>query len=69
MLNKYKKWGIITVVVLLLTTFITNSSLAVPPEDPGCDPSDPTCPIDGGVSILLAVGVGLGAKKAFKKEN
>ncbi|MEP6627711.1 MAG: hypothetical protein ABJA32_06990 [Ginsengibacter sp.] len=35
--------------------------------DPGCDPQDtsPTCicPIDGGLSALIAVGVGYGIKK------
>lgn len=33
---------------------------------PGCDPFDPACPIDGGLSFLLAAGVGLAARKAFK---
>ncbi len=36
--------------------------------DPGCDPLDPSCPIDGGLSILLAVGVGLGAKRTLKNK-
>ncbi|MEP6949788.1 MAG: hypothetical protein ABI863_10960 [Ginsengibacter sp.] len=31
--------------------------------DPGCDPLDPACPIDGGLSFLLAAGVGYGVKK------
>ena len=34
-------------------------------SDPSCDPLDPTCPIDGGVSLLIAAGVGLGARKAY----
>ena len=29
----------------------------------GCDPSAPGCPIDGGLSALLAVGVGYGIRK------
>lgn len=29
----------------------------------GCDPVDPSCPIDGGLVALLAVGVGYGIKK------
>ena len=33
------------------------------PSDPNCDPLDPSCPIDGGLSILLAAGVGYGVKK------
>lgn len=36
------------------------------PGDPGCDPLDPACPIDGGLGILLAAGIGLGAKKAYE---
>ena len=31
--------------------------------DPGCDPLDPTCPVDGGVVALLAIGIGYGIKK------
>lgn len=31
--------------------------------DPSCDPMDPACPIDGGLSALLAIGVGYGIKK------
>lgn len=39
------------------------------PTDPGLDPcefkdpQDPPCPIDGGVGVLLALGVGYGIKK------
>lgn len=31
--------------------------------DPSCDPLDPKCPIDGGLTALLAIGVGYGIKK------
>ena len=31
--------------------------------EPGCDPADPACPIDGGLSALLAIGAGYGIKK------
>lgn len=37
--------------------------------DPGCDPLDPACPIDGGLSLLIAAGIGLAAKRAYKKKN
>ncbi len=37
--------------------------------DPGCDPLDPACPIDGGLSLLIAAGVGLAAKKAYKSQK
>lgn len=32
--------------------------------DPGCNPDLP-CPIDGGLSLLIAAGIGIGAKKAY----
>lgn len=38
-------------------------------SDPGCDPLDPLCPIDGGVSLLIAAGIGIGAKKAYDKKK
>jgi hypothetical protein len=37
--------------------------------DPGCDPLDPACPIDGGLSLLIAAGIGLGAKKAYDNKK
>jgi hypothetical protein len=47
---------------LLITVFTTLSFVAVAQlGDPG---EDPDAPIDGGVSLLLAAGVGYGIKKA-----
>jgi hypothetical protein len=37
--------------------------------DPGCDPFDPECPIDGGLSLLIAAGIGLGARKAYQRKK
>lgn len=37
--------------------------------DPGCDPMEPGCPVDGGVLFLVAAGIGIGAKKIFKKDQ
>lgn len=50
--------------------------------DPGCDPCcgesplppgcncPPQCvPIDGGLSLLIAAGIGLGAKKAYDRKK
>lgn len=31
--------------------------------EPGCDPGNPACPIDGGLTALLAVGAAYGIKK------
>jgi hypothetical protein len=59
---------------VLLFTFVLLSTMGViaQPGDPGCDPLDPLCPIDGGLSLLIAAGIGIGAKKAYdakKKET
>lgn len=37
--------------------------------DPGCDPFDEACPIDGGLSLLIAAGIGLGARKAYQRRK
>ena len=68
MRKNYKKiilvFGIIVLILLALSI-----SLPVRADvDPGCDPTDPTCPIDGGVSVLVAIGIGLGYKKNIKKK-
>ena len=34
-----------------------------------CDPTNPICPIDGGVSLLIAAGIGIGAKKAYNERK
>jgi hypothetical protein len=42
------------------------------PTDPSTDPGDPDVPIDGGISLLVAAGIGYGAKKRrdeLKKRN
>ncbi len=36
------------------------------PTDPGCDPLDPACPIDNGVSLLIVAGIGIAAINAWK---
>jgi hypothetical protein len=69
---------ILTLLGLLLAPTLVNTMLAQPPDppaggtgDPGCWPP-PCVPIDGGISLLIAAGIGLGAKKAYnsnKKNN
>lgn len=51
------------VVMVLLFTFLP--ALAEAQPGPGCDPAiDPACvPIDGGLSLLIAAGIGYGVKK------
>ena len=46
-------------------------------QEPGCPsdcPGNPDCPpqcvpIDGGLSLLLAAGIGIGAKKAYDRKK
>ena len=59
--------------VAFIVTMPTGVFAQGDPGDGGCDPLDPACPIDGGLSLLIAAGIGLGARKAYKakklKEN
>ena len=59
---------IVSCIILIFFIALSISSSANPPPDSGCDPLDPTCPIDGGVSVLVAIGIGLGYKKSIKKK-
>ena len=56
---KIKTSTIISVVSILLIILIPMIVNAQPPEPEG----DPDVPIDGGVSLLVAAGIGYGAKK------
>ena len=58
-------------IFLCLLSFQATAQGPGGPGDPGCDPLDPYCPIDGGLSLLIAAAVGVGAKKAYdsKKRN
>jgi hypothetical protein len=60
MKSKYILTIIVMLVVLMLPTLL--HAQGVP--DPGGDP-DAAVPIDGGLSILLAAGVGYVAKKGY----
>lgn len=63
------KWiaRLVTVVVLMLPLIVFGQDAPFP--DSGGTPCDgpfgPVCPIDGGVSFLIAAGVALGGKKAY----
>ena len=50
---------------IVILAGITNPMKTIAQPDAGCDPLDPACPIDGGISLLIAAGIGLGAKKAI----
>ena len=55
------------ILLIMCIPFFTNAQIA----GGGCDPLDPLCPIDGGLSFLLAAGVGYGIKKVHssRKKN
>lgn len=66
--------GLILLVFILFISF-SNQSFAqdcCPPDpvtgdiDPNCNPDLPPCPIDGGLSLLIVAGIGLGARRAYK---
>jgi hypothetical protein len=69
----YKVRTIILVTGLFIAGLLINPlKTSAQPPDAGCDPLDPGCPIDGGISLLIAAGIGIGAKRAYdlrKKES
>ena len=67
-MTQIKKFLVMGGVVLLINLLQPLKSGAQV-SDPGCDPLDPACPIDGGVSLLIAAGIGLGAKKAYDQKK
>lgn len=71
--NLYRRFKKFTcMLAILLLTGITNPLNTYAqgnPGDPGCDPLDPACPIDGGLSLLIAAGIGIGARKAYKAKR
>jgi hypothetical protein len=56
-----------SVMFLVAYTWVLSASAHPPadptPPDPCTDPNE-YCPIDGGVSLLIAAGIGIAAKKA-----
>jgi hypothetical protein len=52
--------------VILLIVLFSPILLNAQPSDPG---DDPDVPIDGGLSVLLAAGVGYGIKELRKKRT
>jgi hypothetical protein len=64
--NMKKLFSTALILCLLALPLFTMAGGPGGPGDPGCDPLDPACPIDGGLGLLLAAGLGLGAKKAYQ---
>ena len=66
-MKRIKKLILIVSLFMISTLVMPLNSIAQ--GDPGCDPLDPSCPIDGGLSLLIAAGIGIGAKKAYEKKK
>ena len=58
----------ITGLVLMLFVMLIPFA-AMAQGDPGCDPLDPACPIDGGLGLLIAAGVGIAARKSYQQNK
>lgn len=65
-MNRFKKYLLMFGLILATVFFSPMISNGQPPPDPGCDPLNPACPIDGGLSLLIAAGISIGAKKAYE---
>ena len=50
-------------IVCILLIIMLPMFVMADPGDGSCDPLDPSCPIDGGLSALLVLGAGYGIKK------
>lgn len=59
--------SLIFLLIILVPLIMPMVSFGQDPPGGGCDPFDPDCPIDGGLSLLIAAGIGLGAKKAYQE--
>jgi hypothetical protein len=57
--------AIIALLLTLVFPILTFAQLG----DPGGGSGDPDVPIDGGLSLLVAAGVGYGAKQLRKKKT
>lgn len=66
-MKKYFKY--VLVLGIGIFSLINPLKVSAQPADPSCDPLDPACPIDGGLSLLIAAGIGIGAKKAYDKKR
>ena len=58
-MKKYSKWLLVLSVLFILLFVLPGIVKAQPGGSP-----DPDAPIDGGISLLVAAGIGYGVKKA-----
>jgi hypothetical protein len=57
------------VIILLLSVFTIFIPLCLLAQPPGFEQDTNDVPIDGGLSLLLAAGIGYGIKRKFKQEH
>lgn len=65
-MKKYSKRVLMYSVLLISLNLLPNILKATTPGDTGI--TDPDAPIDGGVGLLVAAGIGYGYKK-FRENN
>ncbi|MDB5280332.1 MAG: hypothetical protein JWR61_5287 [Ferruginibacter sp.] len=74
---KYRFWlisALFLVMSSLPATMLAQTDVLPPPDDclptdPSHQPDSPPCPVDGGISYLVAAGVVYGAKKVKDNRN
>jgi hypothetical protein len=68
---KYFKKAVFLLGICILTAYSANCQPCPPGADglPDCSGGDPSAPFDGGASIIIAVGAGIAAKKAYDKRK
>lgn len=57
------------IVKLILACFTVVIPICLLAQPPGFDQDTNDVPIDGGLSLLLAAGIGYGIKRKFKQED
>ena len=67
MLQNMKVKRQLIILVMVMTMNLGNALATDDPDDPS--PTDPAVPVDGGISLLLAAGAGLAAKKLLAQRR
>lgn len=63
-MKRLSKWWLsLSFLIIVCVSIPAISYAGAGNPDPNCDPGDPKCPIDGGVTALLAIGAAYGIKK------
>ena len=67
-MNRFRKLILLSIVLFCVTAIGICQAQPTPPSGgaaPCSGPGGTVCPIDGGISLLIAAGAALGGKKAF----